>query len=51
MEAVFDASTLILLAKIELLREITEKAEVIIPAKVRSECLLKEDIDATLIST
>lgn len=51
MEIVFDASTLILLAKIELLREITEAVNVIIPEKVKSECLLKEGIDATLIST
>lgn len=51
MEIVFDASTLILLAKIELLREITEEINVIIPEKVKSECLLKEGIDATLIST
>ena len=51
MEIVFDASTLILLAKIELLREITEEINVIIPEKVKSECLLKEGIEATLIST
>ncbi|MCR4321724.1 MAG: hypothetical protein NUV74_15475 [Candidatus Brocadiaceae bacterium] len=51
MEIVFDASTLILLAKIELLREITEEVNIIIPEKVKSECLLKEGIDATLIST
>lgn len=51
MEIVFVASTLILLAKIELLREITEEINVIIPEKVKSECLLKEGIDATLIST
>lgn len=51
MEIVFDASTLILLAKIELLREITEEINVIVPEKVKSECLLKEGIDATLIST
>jgi len=51
MEIVFDASTLILLAKIELLREIIEEINVIIPEKVKSECLLKEGIDATLIST
>ena len=51
MEIVFDASTLILLAKIELLREITEEINVIIPEKVKSECLLKEGMDATLIST
>ena len=51
MKIVFDASTLILLAKIELLREITEEINVIIPEKVKSEYLLKEGIDATLIST
>ena len=51
MEIVFDASTLILLAKIELLREITGEINVIIPEKVKSECLLKEGMDATLIST
>lgn len=51
MEMVFDASTLILLAKIELLREITEEVKVIIPEKVKSECLSKKSIDALLIST
>ncbi|HLE17582.1 MAG TPA: hypothetical protein VI728_04770, partial [Syntrophales bacterium] len=51
MKIVFDASTLILLAKTELLREITEEINVIIPEKVKSECLLKEGMDATLIST
>ena len=51
MEIVFDASTLILLAKIELLRELTGEVKVIIPEKVKTECLLKEGIDATLIST
>lgn len=50
MEIVFDASTLILLAKIELLREITEEVKVIIPKKVKSECLSKEGIEALLIS-
>ncbi len=51
MEIVFDASTLILLAKIELLREITEEVKVIIPGKVKAECLSKKTIDAILIST
>jgi len=51
MEIVFDASTLILLAKIELLREVTREVKVIIPEKVKAECLLKEGIDAILIST
>jgi predicted nucleic acid-binding protein len=51
MEIVFDASTLILLAKIELLREITGEVKVIIPEKVKTECLSKKGIDALLIST
>jgi len=51
MEIVFDASTLILLAKIELLREITEEVKAIIPRKVKAECLSKKSIDAILIST
>jgi predicted nucleic acid-binding protein len=51
MEIVFDASTLILLAKIDLLREITAGINIIIPEKVKAECLLKESIDALLIST
>jgi predicted nucleic acid-binding protein len=51
MEIVFDASTLILLAKIEILREISGEIKVIIPGKVKAECLSKEGIDAILIST
>jgi bifunctional DNA-binding transcriptional regulator/antitoxin component of YhaV-PrlF toxin-antitoxin module len=51
VKIVFDTSTLILLAKIELLREIAENVKIIIPEKVRVESLLKEGIDAILIST
>jgi len=51
MQLVFDASTVILLAKISLLREIAEEVKVIIPRKVRAECLSKEGTDALLIST
>lgn len=51
MEVVFDASTLILLAKIELLMGITEEVKVIIPEKVKAECLSKRGLDAMLIST
>lgn len=50
MKIVFDSSTLILLAKTTLLRDIMEDVNVIIPEKVKSECLLKEGIDAKLIS-
>ena len=51
MKVVFDASTLILLAKTEILREIAEDIEVVIPEKVKLECLQKEGTDALLIST
>jgi predicted DNA-binding protein (UPF0278 family) len=51
MEIVFDASTLILLAKIELLREVTKEVKIIIPEEVKTECFLKESLDAILIST
>ena len=50
MKIIFDSSTLILLAKIELLREIIEDVTIIIPEKVKSECLAKNGIDAALIS-
>jgi len=51
MEIVFDASTPILLAKIELLREVIKEVKIIIPERVRAECLVKEGTDARLIST
>ena len=51
MQIVFDASTLTLLAKVELLREITKDIKVIIPGKVKTECLSKKGLDAVLIST
>lgn len=50
MKIVFDASTLILLAKIELLREISGDIKIIIPKRVESECLAKEGMDAKLIA-
>lgn len=51
MEVVFDASTLILLAKIELLRELAGEFKIIISERVKAECLAKEGIDAKLIAT
>lgn len=50
MKIVFDSSTLILLAKIHLLREVSEDVEVIIPEEVKKECLVKKTLDAELIS-
>ena len=48
---VFDSSSLILLAKIDLLRESAEDISIVIPPKVKEECLFKESLDALLIKT
>jgi predicted nucleic acid-binding protein len=50
MKIVFDASTLILLAKIELLRDVSEEVQVIIPEEVKAEFTVKRGMDAILIS-
>lgn len=50
MEIVFDSSTLILLAKIELIRLVTEDYQVLIPDRVMQECVSKDIFDAQLIS-
>ncbi len=51
MEIVFDSSTLILLAKIEILNIISEDIQIIVPEIVRSECTGKDLFDAKLISS
>ena len=51
MEIVFDSSTLILTAKIGILRELTRELKIIIPEIVKTECISKETLDAQLIST
>lgn len=51
MPVVFDSSTLILLAKIDILRAVVEKEVVIIPGMVEKECLTKETFDARVIRT
>ncbi len=50
MEMVFDSSTLILLAKSELLGAISDDIKIIIPKIVRDECTRKDTFDAKLIS-
>lgn len=50
MEMVFDSSTLILLAKTELLGIISEDIQIIIPKTVKAECTRKDTLDAKLIS-
>jgi predicted nucleic acid-binding protein len=51
VEIVFDSSTLILLAKVEILNIISENIQIIIPEMVRSECTGKDLFDAKLISS
>ncbi|MEW6110240.1 MAG: hypothetical protein AB1632_13900 [Nitrospirota bacterium] len=51
MEAVFDSSTLILLAKIEILRSVSEDFRIIIPEMVKKECIVKDSFDSKLISS
>lgn len=46
---VFDVSTLILLAKVELLRLVVEAVEVVIPSVVETESTQKDTFDAGLI--
>lgn len=50
MKIVFDSSTLILLAKTELLRGVSEDVQIIIPKMVEAECTSKDTFDAKLIS-
>lgn len=50
MEMVFDSSTLILLAKTELLGVVSEDIQIRIPKMVRAECGRKDTFDAQLIS-
>ncbi|MBS3789051.1 hypothetical protein KGY79_12760, partial [Candidatus Bipolaricaulota bacterium] len=46
---VFDASTLILLAKIGLLRDLTDRVKVGMPPRIKEECTRGESTDARLI--
>lgn len=47
---VFDSSTLILLAKVDILRTVTEEFQAVIPERVKRECIRKDTFDAHLIS-
>jgi len=46
---IFDSSTLILLAKVELLKEIVRQLEMVIPREVERESTVKDSFDAKLI--
>ena len=50
MVPVFDASTLILLAKVDLLRDVCARRVLRIPGTVKDECLTKKSPDALLIA-
>jgi predicted nucleic acid-binding protein len=50
MKVVFDSSTLILLAKTSLLREVSEMIEIIVPEEVEKESTVKKTEDGELIS-
>jgi len=49
MEIIFDTSTLILIAKIDIAREVAESIAIIIPPKVQQEALSKKSYDAEII--
>jgi len=51
MEIVFDSSTLILLAKIEVLRSVSEECGIITPPMVRDESIKPDTYDSALISS
>lgn len=46
---IFDASTLILLAKVGLLRDLTSRVEIGIPPQIKGECIRGATTDARLI--
>lgn len=46
---VSDSSTLILLARVELLRVVTERHRILVPEEVFAECTVKETLDSQLI--
>ena len=50
MDVSFDSSTLILLAKTDLLRLVTDDFGVLIPHAVKEECLAKDSFDSRMIS-
>lgn len=49
MEIIFDTSTLILIAKIDIARDVTESIAAIVPPKVQQEALSKKSCDAEII--
>ena len=51
MEIVFDSSTLILLAKVEILRNCSEHFRIMIPQMVEEESIVKDTFDSKLIAS
>src|SRR3989338_3911272 len=50
MKMVFDSSSIILLAKIDMLNIATQRFECIITKEVKNECLNKDSFDSKMIS-
>jgi predicted nucleic acid-binding protein len=51
MQIVSDSSTMILLAKTDLLRDVSLEMKIVIPEAVKHECLAKKSLDAEAIAT
>lgn len=49
MKVVFDTSTLVLIAKINIARDVAARMDIIIPAKVYQESLVKKSYDSDII--
>lgn len=49
MKAIFDTSSLILIAKIDIARDVAESIAIIIPPKVQWEALVKKSYDSEII--
>ena len=49
MKAVFDTSSLILIAKVDIARDVAERIAIIIPPKVQREALVKKSYDSEII--
>lgn len=49
MKVIFDTSSLILIAKVDLARDVAESIAIIIPPKVQQEALIKKGFDSEVI--
>ena len=49
MKAIFDTSSLILIAKVDIARDVAERIAIIIPPQVQREALVKKSYDSEII--